>query len=239
MLDGKSRDSKLAARKFCFRVKTFTATAVVVGGGAIALGVSYIAEGDRFTERIFLALLVSLLGVSLLGVSLLGVSLYFSDQVRKGQNKQLALHMEHIRRLLVFNSLRAEASRLIFHSEDEDEFFSLICSLVVQHANLSLAWIGVPNEHGRFDFVASAGPAMGYLDGLEISIDQSEPEGMGSVGQCWRAKQVIFAADYEENGILAPWKARANKYGLKYNSVLPIYRSSSIYAVLALYVDSE
>ncbi len=234
MLDVKSLDGGLVTRKFCFRVKTLTTATAVVGGGAIALGVSYLADGDRFSERIFLALLVSLLGVSLLGVSL-----YFSDQVRKGQNKQLALHVEHIRRLLVFNSLRAEASRLIFQSEDEDEFFSLICSLVVQHANLSLAWIGVPNEHGRFDFVASAGPAMGYLDGLEISIDQSEPEGMGSVGQCWRAKQVIFAADYEENGILAPWKARANKYGLKYNSVLPIYRSSSIYAVLALYVDSE
>ena len=111
MLDVKSLDGGLVTRKFCFRVKTLTTATAVVGGGAIALGVSYLADGDRFSERIFLALLVSLLGVSLLGVSL-----YFLDQVRKGQNKQLALHMEHIRRLLVFNSLRAEASRLIFQS---------------------------------------------------------------------------------------------------------------------------
>ncbi|NNN14109.1 MAG: diguanylate cyclase, partial [Acidimicrobiaceae bacterium] len=229
MLDGKSRDGKLATRKFGVRVKTLTSATAVIGCAAIAVGVFYFAQGDRFIETIFLALLVSLLGISI----------YLLGQVRKSQNEQLALHVEHIRRLLLFNSLRAEASRLIFQARDEDELFSSICSLAAREGNLALAWIGVPNESGRFDFVASAGPAVGYLDGLEVSIDQSLPGGMGSVGRCWRAKQAIFAVDYEENGILAPWKARASQFGLKYNSVLPIYKSSSIYAVLALYVDSE
>ena len=229
MLGKKSSDGKLATRKVGIRVKALTSAAAVVGCAVIAVGAFYAVEDYRFTESFFVALLITLLGVSL----------FLVGQVRKSRNEQLALNRKHIRRLLLFNALRAEAGRLIFQSRDEDELFSSICSLAVRQANLALAWIGVPNIDGRFDFIASAGPAVDYLDGLEVSINETEPEGMGSVGRCWRAKQAIFAVDYEENGILAPWRTRANKFGLKYNSVLPIYRSSSIYAVLALYIDSD
>ncbi len=203
-------------------------TALVIACAIFAVAVSYLAEGDRFSESTIVVLIVSLLGVFF----------YFLGLVRKSQNEQLSLHAAHVRRLLMFNALRAEATRLIFQSRSERELFSSFCNLAVGQANLSLAWVGVPNEAGVIEFMAFAGPAIGYLEGLEISIDPTRPEGMGSVGRCWRAREPIFAVDYEENGILKPWKSRASKFGLKYNSVLPIYKSSSIYAVLALYVDS-
>lgn len=139
------------------------------------------------------------------------------------------------RRLAGFGVMLASISALIAESEDERELLQGICDLAVKHAGLKLAWIGIPNIQNRFEFVAAAGEARGYLDGLLISSDPNLVEGNGPTGQTWRTGQHLYNRSFAETADLTPWKARAEKFGISASATLPIHRQSKIWAVLTVY----
>lgn len=139
------------------------------------------------------------------------------------------------RRLAEFNALLAEVTECASAYDDAVPLLQRVCELAVGHAGLCLAWIGRPGPDGWFEFLASAGPAIGYLEGLRISADPTLPEGGGSSGRTWREGIGYYNRSFAHAGFLAPWRERAARFAIGASATLPIRRGGSMWAVLTVY----
>ncbi|MEW5833565.1 MAG: PAS domain S-box protein [Pseudomonadota bacterium] len=139
------------------------------------------------------------------------------------------------RRLAEFNALLAEVTECASAYDDAVPLLQRVCELAVGHAGLCLAWIGRPGPDGWFEFLASAGPAIGYLEGLRISADPALPEGGGSSGRTWREGISYYNRSFAHAGFLAPWRERAARFAIGASATLPIRRGGRMWAVLTVY----
>ncbi|HEU4669394.1 MAG TPA: EAL domain-containing protein [Dyella sp.] len=143
------------------------------------------------------------------------------------------------RRLADFNALLAEVTECASGHDDAAALMQRICELAVERTGLCLAWIGRPGTDGWFEFPASAGPAMGYLDGLRVSADETLPEGGGSSSRTWREGVSYYNRSFAHTGFLRPWQERAARFGIGASATLPIRRGGRMWAVLTVYHAQE
>ncbi|WP_198506885.1 EAL domain-containing protein [Dyella ginsengisoli] len=139
------------------------------------------------------------------------------------------------RRLADFNALLAEVTECASAYDDAVPLLQRVCELAVAHAGLCLAWVGQPGPDGWFEFLASAGPAIGYMEGLRISADPALPEGGGSSGRTWREGGGYYNRSFAHAGFLAPWRERAARFAIGASATLPIRRGGRMWAVLTVY----
>jgi diguanylate cyclase (GGDEF)-like protein/PAS domain S-box-containing protein len=142
-------------------------------------------------------------------------------------------------RMLDFHILLAHANQAVAEAKDEQELFERICQLATQCGGVVLAYIGRPDEKGALQFLCSAGPARGYLDGNLLSIDPGIPEGRGSAGCAWREQRAYFNVGFTKTPFLSPWRERALRYGLEASASLPIKQEGRISAMMGIYAREE
>jgi len=136
----------------------------------------------------------------------------------------------------IYHALSA-TNEAIIHVESEQALFPLVCRIAVKYGGMALAWVGLPDESGRFVPVASDGSAVGYLDNLTILSGEDAPEGMGPTGVAYReAKPVVFE-DMSKDETAKPWRDKAEKYGIRAAAAFPLMREGTPYAVLAVYSE--
>ncbi|MDE2255326.1 MAG: EAL domain-containing protein [Betaproteobacteria bacterium] len=140
-----------------------------------------------------------------------------------------------LRRLTEFNALHAAVNQVVASCDDATILLQSICDLAARNAHLELAWIGKPDDAGRFAFLAHSGAASGYLDDLLISADPQLPEGQGSSARAWREGRAYYNTSFAATAFLAPWHARAREFGLQASAAQPIFRAGAIWAVLNVY----
>ncbi len=135
---------------------------------------------------------------------------------------------------IFLNALLTKVNQAISGAEDESVLLQHICEIAVQQSGLKLAFVSQPDTQGRFQFLAAAGQ-MDYLKDLLISSDAQIPEGQGPVACAWREARVYFGNDFAKEPFLAPWKKRAQSYGLATSATLPIFRDGKVWAILSVY----
>lgn len=153
------------------------------------------------------------------------------------QNREQASEpgRDEFQRLLDFNALLVSVSELIAESHSDTQLLQGICELAVRHARLKLAWIGMPDAQGRFTFIAAAGEATGFLEGLVISAHGEDPAGQGSTGRTWREGRSYYHRSFGATPFLHPWLERAARYGINACASLPITRHGRMWAVMSVY----
>ena len=141
---------------------------------------------------------------------------------------------ERLERLVEFNTLRSKVNQVIASGDDEAALLQAICDLSVRLGRFRLAWIGRPDASGRFEFLARSG-AVGYMEGLAIGTDRTEPEGRGPATTTWVDRRACFDADLE--AVLAGTRREgfAREYGIRSTATLPIRRDGAMFAVFAVY----
>ena len=139
-----------------------------------------------------------------------------------------------LRKVSEFNTLLTKVNQIVTSAVDESSLIQSICDLAVKHGRLSLAWIGVPDERGEFRFLGVSGAA-GYLEGLRISVDPSDPSGKGPAASSWRNDRPYYTQSLEGATIPPEWKMRARAFGLHSVAALPIRRGGGIFGVLTVY----
>ncbi len=138
-------------------------------------------------------------------------------------------------RLADFNTLHAAINHLIASSPDDASLFQSLCDLAVRHAHLELAWIGKPDDTGRFSILAASGRAVQYLEGIDIRTDPDLPQGRGPTGNTWRDGQPRFNQSFESAEHLEHWRERARHYNLDASVALPISRNGKVWAIFTVY----
>ena len=133
-------------------------------------------------------------------------------------------------------SALTEATRVIAMARDEDALLDAMCTTIVRAGGYLLAWYGVPADDERQSVVirAAAGPALGYLDGLDVSWGV-RPEGLGPTGVCLRTGSTQVVSDVYASPSYRPWSERATSYGIGSSVALAVRIHGEIDGALAVY----
>lgn len=106
----------------------------------------------------------------------------------------------------------------------EELLLQAICEAITHKSVYVLAYIGIaedgPGKPVRL--VASAGSAIGYMEGLHLSWSSKEEFGQGPTGLCIRTNKIQAMQDAENDSAYLPWRARAKQFGIRSNISIPI-----------------
>jgi PAS domain S-box-containing protein len=139
--------------------------------------------------------------------------------------------------LAVRNDLYAMLSRTnraVSQCRSADELFAELCTIAVTIGRFRYAWIGVP-ENGRIRAVAGAGDHGGYMDALEISLDEHDPRGQGPTGRAARTGEFVVVNDFMASPMTSPWHARARAVGFAASAAFPLKERGVVVAVMTMY----
>ncbi len=159
--------------------------------------------------------------------------------------RQQARHMDEqqdqfrgqLRRFSELAGIQSTIGRIIERAHDDVEFLQKFCELMIGLQGVTLAWIGRPDNTGRFRVLAKAGPAQAYLDDIRIEVDTGSPYGRGPTGRAWRTGKPAYVQDTREDPAQLPWAQRMQSFGLYGNASLPLLRDGRTWASFGLYLS--
>lgn len=98
-----------------------------------------------------------------------------------------------------------------------------VCEAITHDSIFVLAWVGFPDDGpGKLiQLEGSAGSAIRYLDGLEVSWDEERPSGQGPTGIAYRSNAVQVMEDATTDTQFAPWREKAAKENIRSSITLP------------------
>ncbi len=159
-------------------------------------------------------------------------------QARHLAEQQDQLHSQ-LRRLSDLTGILSSINHLIDTAEDDLGLLQKFCELVVGLQGISLAWVGRPDESGRFAVLAKAGPAAAYLDGIIINTDAQSPFGRGTAGQAWREQRPRFAQRVRGAPSHLVWAARLEDFDIHATAGLPLLRGGRVWAIFNVYLSFD
>jgi len=143
-----------------------------------------------------------------------------------------------LRRLNKLYAFLSQTNQAIVQIQSEGGLLAQICEIATEYGGFRLTWIGVPDaETGLFKVMSCAGPAVGYLEGREISTRPDNPSGLGPAGRAYRENRTCTINAIREEAWMAPWQEAASVHRLGSMTALPLRRAGKPYAVLAVYAE--
>jgi PAS domain S-box-containing protein len=147
-------------------------------------------------------------------------------------------HRQDEERVTIFNRLYTVLSatnKAIVRIRDKKELLAEICRIVVDIGGFSMAWAGMaePGSH-RIVSVASSGHIEGYLDDLDISIEDG-PRGSGPSSVAFRTKKHVICNDIATDRQMVPIKQAALQRGFRALAAFPFASDTPDAGVITLY----
>ena len=112
-----------------------------------------------------------------------------------------------------------------------------ICEGITLQSRYVLAWIGVAEDNPgkEIRIAASAGSAIGYLDGMHLSWAEDTPWGQSPTGVCIRTDTLQITGDTETSPAFEPWRERARQFGIRSSFSTPLRIEGGWHGALVVY----
>ncbi len=152
------------------------------------------------------------------------------------RTKEAQRHAVTAKRATHAFSLVADVDALIMGCDNALDIYRHTSGRIVQSGQYSLAWIGVP-ENGpdrKVSIVSSAGPASGYLSGLDVSWGSGQ-NGAGLTGAAFRTHKTQLLNNFLNSKTYRPWMKRVSAFGFGSTIAVPIMICGDVAAVLRVY----
>ena len=146
--------------------------------------------------------------------------------------KQAELKVERLSKL--YASL-SQCNQAIVRCQNESELFPVLCRDVIHFGGMKMAWIGVVNDQGHIEPVASYGVGTEYLENVEVSVDASLPQGQGPSGIAAREDKPFWCQDFQHDPATAHWHARGAQFGWGSSAALPLHRKGKVIGLFSVY----
>jgi diguanylate cyclase (GGDEF)-like protein/PAS domain S-box-containing protein len=114
--------------------------------------------------------------------------------------------------------------------------FEEICAICVEQGNALMAYVVMADERGYARPVASAGPAAGFLRGIDLPLNPSLPGTQGPIALAMQRGEPYVANDLHADPHATPWRQRARRLGSKATAAFPIRRGGRVVGALSLHV---
>lgn len=130
----------------------------------------------------------------------------------------------------------SHCNKVIALAEEDVGLMREICRILVAEGGWRMAWVGLaePGPGKRVRPVAQAGVEDGYLEGIEVTWDES-PTGRGPAGTAIRTGQPVVCQNLTTDPNFAPWRAEAIRRGYVAVISLPLGGETGVLGTLNLY----
>lgn len=154
-----------------------------------------------------------------------------------GPDTTPALGEADLRRLNWALAAYARCSAALIHSADPADLVTSICEAIVGQDDYVLAAVGLaesgPGKPVRL--LAAAGKARGYLDGLNLSWDETLVGGSGPTGRAIRSGEPLIMRDALADAIFTPWRGKARLFGIRSSVTVPFKQGDQVIGVILVY----
>ncbi len=140
----------------------------------------------------------------------------------------------------------SRTAREASHATSQSALFAAVCRISVDFGRLQTTWIGLVDRLANMVVpVASSGPGAGYCWHVQVSLDESVPEGRGLIAEAIRADRALLCNDLVLDPRAAPWREVALSHGLRSYVVFPLREQGDVvgvvthYAAEAQFFDAE
>jgi PAS domain S-box-containing protein len=119
----------------------------------------------------------------------------------------------------------------------ESLLLEAICEAITRESIYVLAWVGIAEEGPgkKIRIAASAGKAIGYLDGLDLSWSEDEAWSKSPTSICIRTNTVQITDDTQTSPAFALWRERARQFVIRSSVSIPLRVEGGWYGALIVY----
>ena len=119
----------------------------------------------------------------------------------------------------------------------ESLLLEAICEAITRESIYVLAWVGIAEEgpEKKIRIAASAGKAIGYLDGLDLSWSEDEAWGKAPTGICIRTNTLQITDDTQTSPSFALWRERARQFVIRSSVSIPLCVEDGWHGALIVY----
>lgn len=144
-----------------------------------------------------------------------------------------------IRRLTWALEAYARSAKALIRARTLPEMAARVCQAIVAHDDYAVATIGLvdPAVDQSVRFIAGAGDALSYVDGLVLSLDEANPEGQGPTGRALRAGTPLVMHDSLRDPIFARWRDRAIRQGIRSSATVPFRSGDDVVGAILVYAS--
>ncbi len=130
----------------------------------------------------------------------------------------------------------SNSNQAMIHATDESEFLQDVCRIIIQDCGFAMVWIGYVQDDERKSVkpVASAGFERGYLDALNISLNDPE-RSRGPTGMAIRTRKPARCNNMLTDPAFAPWRQAALNQGYASSIVLPLISGDQAIGAINIY----
>ncbi len=146
-------------------------------------------------------------------------------------------HEAEVHRLRRLYAALSHIDQAIVWAPTRDDLLRKICSVLVEHGEFRMAWIGWNDpETAKLVPVAVEGDERGYVTSVTVYTDD-RPEGRGPSGNAFREGRPYVSNDRLTDAISRPWRAQSVASGLLSSACIPIRLDGKVCATLNVYAD--
>ncbi|WP_369731436.1 bacterio-opsin activator domain-containing protein [Natrarchaeobius versutus] len=155
---------------------------------------------------------------------------------QKRQRRQQREQLEALNRL---NRIGHDITHAVITTETRAELEQRVCDRLAESDAYRFAWIGGVNPGSdRVVPKAAAGVEDGYLENVEITVNEDDPAGQGPSGTAIRTGSVQVMSDVHTTPEYEPWREEARERGYQSSVAIPIVHEDLVYGVLNVYSSS-
>ena len=146
--------------------------------------------------------------------------------------KKAELRVQQLNRMY---AMASEINGMMTREKDPQRILEAACRIAVEKGQFRGAWIGLPDESGRWlRPVAAAGVIDGYLAYINIDL-RDAAQSAGPAGRCYLGGECAVCNDIASDARFAPWRHEALKRGYRASAVGPLKVEGRVMGIINLY----
>ncbi len=151
----------------------------------------------------------------------------------------LVARERQLRRLNWALTAYAASTAALVRFDSTESLMSRVCESIAGQDPYILASVGVPEDApGKpVRWLAWAGSASGYADGLYVSWSADVPEGLGPTGRAIRSGMAHIMQDARLDPIYADWRKRGERFGIRSSVTVPFKTDGKVVGALLVYAS--
>ncbi|MGE5623074.1 MAG: diguanylate cyclase domain-containing protein [Bacillota bacterium] len=149
-------------------------------------------------------------------------------------------HERKIAKLRDLYATLSQTNQAIVRIGERDALFREICRIAVDHGRFHMAWIGmIDHASKRIINVASYGRGFETLEHIQLSIDETRPEGRGVISTALRENRPNICNDFFSEPVLSYCREAAEKAGFRSLASFPFHIGGKPLGALNLYSEEK
>lgn len=152
------------------------------------------------------------------------------------EQKQAELKIRQLNRIY---AVLSAINKIIVHEKEPQAMLTKACEIAVETGGFRMAWVGMHDSAAnKLKPVASAGVVEGYLDQINIDLNDSV-RSCGPTGRCFQTGEHTVCNDIAQDERLMPWREAMVNRGYRSLASFPLKTGEKMRGVFALYSEEK